>query len=399
LKTIDIKKLGFDQGAHLLLKQALKKIEVGSSVVVLGDKSDLNSQVRAWCRLKGFDSEDVSIDGRSGAKVTKKPESESRWTNAFYTGSSFAEKKDGVLDQASSSWGLAARGAIVEAGVPQMHFSLNKKNEIWSENLKELYHQAVNAQWNQNTDIDWDLPFENSEEIEQAIVQVFTYMVENEQAAMIIPTRFLGQVHPHYTETQQLMAIQIADEARHIDTFNRRIALKNNEPARSTSGGQESLKSLIDQKDFSVSELLLSVLGEGTFVNLLNFLQEFAPDPVTKQIAALAARDESRHVAFGMVHLLNRLKAEPEFRSTLENAIEGRSESLSGTTGLNEDVFDSLLIIGAGAVDAEKIPQGFSRVQELMLKMQEGRTTRLIRLGFDKKKAEYLASLHTKNFM
>ena len=49
------------------------------------------------------------------------------------------------------------------------------------------------------------------------------------------------------------------------------------------------------------------MLGEGSFINLLNFLHAHAPDPVTRQIARLAARDEARHVAFGMAHLEYRL--------------------------------------------------------------------------------------------
>src|SRR5260221_8025013 len=60
-----------------------------------------------------------------------------------------------------------------------------------------------------------------------------------------------------------------------------------------------SLKSLLDETDFSVAGFLLSVLGEGTFVHLLQFLQTEAPDPLTRQICRLAARDEARHVALG----------------------------------------------------------------------------------------------------
>ena len=37
------------------------------------------------------------------------------------------------------------------------------------------------------------------------------------EAALAIPARFLGQVHPHFREIQQMLAITVADEARHID--------------------------------------------------------------------------------------------------------------------------------------------------------------------------------------
>jgi hypothetical protein len=42
-----------------------------------------------------------------------------------------------------------------------------------------------------------------------------TFLVENEQAALIIPARLLGRLHPHFREVMQLLAVQAADEARH----------------------------------------------------------------------------------------------------------------------------------------------------------------------------------------
>src|SRR2546427_9054205 len=65
--------------------------------------------------------------------------------------------------------------------------------------------------------------FRSPAPVEDAIVQLMTYMVENENAALLVPARFLGQLHPHYRELQAALAIQVADEARHIDVFTRRI--------------------------------------------------------------------------------------------------------------------------------------------------------------------------------
>jgi hypothetical protein len=43
---------------------------------------------------------------------------------------------------------------------------------------------------------------------------VMTYLVENEQAALIIPARLLSRIHPHFRVVMQLLATQAADEAR-----------------------------------------------------------------------------------------------------------------------------------------------------------------------------------------
>ena len=48
-----------------------------------------------------------------------------------------------------------------------------------------------------------------------------------------------------------------------------------------------SLKTLFDEPDFTLASFLLSVLGEGTFLNLLWFLKRYAPEPLTQQVARL----------------------------------------------------------------------------------------------------------------
>jgi hypothetical protein len=294
---------------------------------------------------------------------------------------------------------LAARGSTVEAGGPEWGFALDRKHEIWADEAADLYRQALAAQWDPETAVDWSVPFELPDEVEDAVVQVMTYLIENENAALLVPARFLGRIHPHYREIVQLLAIQVADEARHVEVFTRRARLKGREPALSTVGGQLSLKTLVDEPDFSVAAFLLSVLGEGTFVNLLNFLHVHAPDPVTRRIARLAARDEARHVAFGMGHLLRRLNSEPELRVRLANAVEIRHDTLSAGAGLNEEVFDALVLLAAGEWSPAAIAAGFDRVRVLKSDMAEGRRLRLCRLGFDEAEAARLASLHTRNFM
>ena len=402
LPVIDLQGLGFDAGAHLLVKHALAALPVGGQLRVTGSAPGWQAQLSGWCSDQGHGlrweagagaAQAIAIVARGGAKA-------GRWRGAAQTGRSDARSGgDAVAAQAQPFWGLAARGAQVEAGAPAFHFRLSDKLQVWTDSAADLYAQAVAAQWNADTDIDWCDSPELPAPVEDAIVQLMTYMVENENAALLVPARFLGQLHPHYRELQAALAIQVADEARHIDVFTRRIRRHGREPALSTAGGQASLKNLLDETDFSVAGFLLSVLGEGTFVHLLQFLQTEAPDPLTRQICRLAARDEARHVALGMSHLLYRLQHEPGFQHQLAQAVEQRFDNLAGTSGLNEEVFDALILIAAGALTPEALARGAARVQQLMRDMADGRFSKLLRLGFEREHAERLASLHTRNFM
>ncbi|MCW5653612.1 MAG: ferritin-like domain-containing protein [Hydrogenophaga sp.] len=393
--TIGIEALGLDQGALLLIRRALARVPAGGELVVYGHAPGWYDHLAAWCRQTGH-----GLRMEAGqAVVTRGAQAEGRWRGALDSGPARVDATHPPAQEAQACWGLAARGARVEAGSPAWAFALRRRHELWAETAGELHRQAMAAQWDPQTAIDWEEPFTLDDEVEDAVVQVMTYLIENENAALLVPARHLGQIHPHYREVLQCLAQQCADEARHVEVFTRRALLRGRAPALSTAGGQASLQTLFDAPDFSVATFLLGVLGEGSFVNLLNFLHEHAPDPVTRQIARLTARDEARHVAFGMAHLEYRLSVEPGFQTRLRNAVELRYDALAGTAGLNEEVFDALVLLAAGALSPQAIARGHAAVQDLKAEMATGRRARLARLGFAREEAQRLADLHTRNFM
>src|SRR3954452_5156062 len=269
--TIDLERLGFDRGAGLLLERALAPLPPGSRLEVVGRDPALSVDLAPWCRRRGHRVEPTNV-------VVKGAAGSDRWVGAGRAG---GPGPNGVVDRPAPTWGLAARGALVEAGASPSGFDLDDQAVVWADIAPRLYAQAAASQWDPATEISWDAAEELPAEIEAAVVQVMTYLVENEQAALVVPARFVGRVHPHFREVVQLLAVQVADEARHVEVFTRRAALNRDELGRSGAGGRASLQTLLDEPDFSLATFLLGVLGEGTFLSLLSFLERHAPDPVT----------------------------------------------------------------------------------------------------------------------
>jgi hypothetical protein len=397
-RTIDIEALSFTSGAHLLLKRALRDLPAGGRLGVQASAPDLAVHLRGWCREQGH--EFVEGDGQFVAWIVRGASSQGRWQGAELARLSGATEHDASpVNAPPADWGFAARGAAIEAGGPAFYYPLQTKERVWAENLPKLYAQGVAAQWNPQAAINWDEPFELDEDVEQAVAQVMTYLIENENAALQVPARFIAQIHPHFREVLQLLAVQIADEARHVEVFTRRATLRDGGMGLSTVGGRQSLKTLFDEPDFALVSFLLSVMGEGTFLNLLWFLERHAPDPVTRQIARLVAQDEARHVAFGVGHLQYQLATDPALRERLALAVTRRHEALSQTAGLNEEVFDALILLAAGSWGTADIAVGYARAQTLSDEMRAGRKARLEKLGFSAAEAVELSALHTRNFM
>jgi hypothetical protein len=315
--------------------RALARLPAGARLRVVGTDPHLLVHLKAWGRAEGHDVVgDVVVRGTAPDR---------RLAGAVRAGG------PGVVDHPPRSWGLAARGSLVEAGGPALSVvDLDRKAEVWTELAPKLYAQAAAGQWDPAIAIDWCAPTDLPAKVEAAVVQVMTYLIENEQAALMVPARFLGRIHPHFHEVVQFLATQVADEARHVEVFTRRAGLRGGDLGVSGAGGRASLQTLLDEPEWATASFLLSVLGEGTFLSLLSFLDQWAPDPVTGQIARLALQDEARHVAFALGHLGEHLANEPAQRERLRAAVLRRHDALVTTSGLAPAVHDALVVLAAG---------------------------------------------------
>ena len=167
--TVDLGTLGLDGGGHVLVKLALAEVD---AVGAQGTHPELAHHLATWCRQQGH-------RWRTGSPalagvVERGPAAGARWVGAT--------RAEAVVAAPRVDWGLSARGAAVEPGGPAPSFRLNERDEVWTERASSLYAQAIAAQWNPDTAIDWSAPIDHGDAVESAVVQVMTFLIENEEA-------------------------------------------------------------------------------------------------------------------------------------------------------------------------------------------------------------------------
>lgn len=384
---LDLEDLTIHEGAPVLLRRTLAKLAAGELLEVRGDSPELAENLAAWCRKEGH---------------RYLEEANRSHTHRLERGAGLAPlipSSRGIAEVAEPQWGLAPRGARIEAGGPEFAFTLRQKREIWAEELTSIYKQAVGNQWSAARDIPWNNLPKLPEEVESAVCQIMTFLTENEFAALYVPARFIPRIHPHYREVVEVLAVQIVDEARHAEAFTRRAEAGGSGLGTSAVSGQLSLQTLLEEPDFTTATFLLCVMGEGTFLTLLKFIEAHAPEAVTATLARLAHRDEARHVAFGMEHLRYVLGREPERRTSLAAAVERHSRMLAAISGLSPYVYDALTVLAGGGVSPRQVREGARQVAALHREMDRARRERLQSLRFDAEQARTLSTYHTKNFM
>lgn len=404
--------LGAAEGLLVAVARLLDPLAEGERIEVASAHPTVEDDLRAWCRRAGHRVVRVDRDG-AGSRVLVERGSVRRtladpaeWGVRMSRRGGRVDMRDWregrhgeIAGEAPAAGALAPRGAAAEPGARLVDFDIRRRSDVWADSLAELYEQAVAAQWVGSRDIPWGELATGDEEVERAVCQVMTFLAENEYAALYVPARFLGRVHPHYAEAALFMATVLADEARHIEVFTKRALANGGGLGVASAATQLSLASLFEPVDFSTASFLLSVLGEGTFLDLLSFLETHAPDPATREICRRARLDEARHVRYGIAHARLALDAEPGAARRLRAAVESRAGFLKSIAGVGALVEESLVVYAGGGLGPGQLRDGARRVAGLYETMHASRVRRLQSAGFGAGDAEQISRLHTPNFM
>jgi hypothetical protein len=195
------------------------------------------------------------------------------------------------------------------------------------EGLRDLYEKAKRDQWNGTTQLAWDTevdpergifpdimnplvgyaPYERLNERErdhlrhgQVALQLSQFL-HGEQGALIVASQLVGAVP--WIDAKYYAGTQTMDEARHVEVFGRylRDKLEWQWPVN------ENLKELLDVtiKDsrWDFKYLGMQIIIEGLAMAAFGNLFQITTEPLLKELVRYVMKDESRHVAFGMLSL------------------------------------------------------------------------------------------------
>jgi TusA-related sulfurtransferase len=382
--AIDGGDLPFGGGLLALVRPALLAMTPGGVLALRSTSPGVRQDLPSWCRVERHEylGCEPDLDGRDRHLIRR---------GSFGVPQATSDDPK----HADPHTGFAPRGALVEPGGPAYPVTLTARDLALPPETRQLYDQAVAAQWDAR-ELAWDRVRPLPPALERALRQVMTFLAENELSALYVPSKFVARLHPAFAETAMFLATQLMDEARHIDVFLRRAGAVRGVSSVTTA---RSLLALLELEDFSEAAFLLSVLGEGTFLDLLRFVEEHAPDEVTADLARRARADEARHERFGIAHVRHVLSVDPQAAGRLEAAVRRRAAALHGIDGVPAPIQDALTILASGGDEPGLVARGHEAFQQLLADMHEGRLKRLTHAGFTLDQAQALSELHTPNFM
>jgi len=282
-------------------------------------------------------------------------------------GLSFDEIEAGrqVPEHAEAST-LLPRDARARMDAPRTGIYYADKADVWSENSRLLYEEAVQRQWSSATDIPWETVQPLPDDVERAMCQLCTFLTEVEFIAGDAPGQWLPRINPAHYETKLFLLTQIMDEARHLDVFRKR-ALVNGGGLLSEGQSGPSLRVILDAKDFTEMSAIMHVFAEGFIQSLFRTGEYVSFNEAEKRIYRLCYQDESRHLGFGVMHLKYILETEPWRRDEIHHYLDQVEGPLSMDTinvSSATPYFDEAVIVLAGG-GLKGIDAGFEKLMAI----------------------------------
>jgi hypothetical protein len=221
--------------------------------------------------------------------------------------------------------------------------------EMVRRELHALYEKAKRDQWNATDQLPWQTPVDpvaenlpdmqipiygthlwdrlRPGELEMLRRESLRWLLSNfmhgEQGALLATAQIVDATP--WMEAKFYGSTQVMDEARHVEVFSRYLNEKLGGPYRISP----HLKMLIDQiltdSRWDMKYLGMQIMVEGLAMAAFGFMHKTCAEPLLTDLLHYVIRDESRHVAFGVIALNDYYRDMPqaERREREEFVFEG----------------------------------------------------------------------------
>ena len=194
--------------------------------------------------------------------------------------------------------------------------------------LLALYDKGKRQQWNASDRIDWsqDLDPENPSGLPDEMISIhgspawnrmndaekarlrrhlqawqISQFLHGEQGALMTAAQLVNAV-PH-TDAKFYAATQTMDEARHVEVFARYLREKLEWEWPINPALRQLLDMIICDSRWDMKYLGMQILVEGLAMAAFSNMYQLAVEPLVRDVVHYVMKDESRHVAFGVISL------------------------------------------------------------------------------------------------
>ncbi|MFI5395687.1 MAG: ferritin-like domain-containing protein [Candidatus Binatia bacterium] len=291
-----------------------------------------------------------------------------------------------------NNYSMAARGSEMVPGLPDLGYTINRKSDVWSDNVGILYEEAKARRWAPAVDIDWSavkaapLPAD----LEAAMSQLCTSLEEIALVLMEFPSRWVSVINQEFLELKSYLCAQMIDEARHVEVFRKRALAGGSGLKRASVTAEQALKEILFAETYPQASLACNVMLASLVLGIFRHCASISAAADAK-IFRLCMQDTARSLAYGMGHMRYHLKQQPQHVDFLHDFLDRTEHTLLGVAGSPELLGPLIVLTGRGTSKAA-LAQGTRRLKVVLEHIVDEYFERLAAAGLDRRTRSRLSS-------
>ncbi len=258
------------------------------------------------------------------------------------------------------NFSMAPRGSELVPNLPHLGYTLNRKSEVWAENILALYEEAKSRRWDPATDLPWQklAREETPWELEGALGQLCTLLSEVGMLSLRIASRWVYLINHELFEVKSFLCTQMLEGARMAEVFRKRALLKGYGLGEASAPTEHFFKHLLEADSFSEACASFYLLCESLVLGICRHGEWAAPTSEDKRIFRLVLQDVARLVAYGAAHLRYFLDHQPAWKEILQEGLD-QSEALSVGFWGSPQLLEPLVVLSGKGTQGGTVVRAF----------------------------------------
>src|SRR5262249_27106661 len=266
-----------------------------------------------------------------------------------------------------TNYSMAPRGSELWGKLPDLGYTINRKSDVWSDNVAALYEEAKTRRWAPAVDIKWDAlvhaPLPDAQEA--AVAQLCTLLQECATALMTIASHWMYAINQEFLELKSYLCTQILDQARHLEALRKRALTGGQGLKRASVDAEQALKEILSAETYAQGSVGGNVMLGSFLLGVYRHLAAVTPSDTDHRLFRLMMQDAARVVAYGCGHLHQHLTQQPHQGGFLHDYLDSAEHCLLGLIGSPECV-EPLIVLSGGGTTPDQIQAGGRRVAQLL---------------------------------
>ncbi len=254
---------------------------------------------------------------------------------------------------------MVARGSEKVGKLPDMGYVLNRKSDVWSDNVTTLYEEAKSRRWAPAVDVPWTELDRNPlpHELEAACAQLYTFLQECALVSMDFPSRWVPLVNQDLIELKSFMCAQMLDGSRLLEAFRKRALYGGAGLGRASVSAEQGLKEWLWADTYPQGSVSINLSLAGLLLAVYRHVAAFAPSRVDRRLMGYAMQDAARQVSYGLGALRYHLRHQPAQAAAMNQYLDDTEHVILALLG-SPELLEPLIIISGGGLEREQVKAG-----------------------------------------